>query len=89
MNSHDSIKKFGLAGMSLKIANYMTNGYADERCPVCDEYNEGYDDLEFFNGPDGCGISVTCGCPECGSRWTLVYTLDYAHVFYDGLADSV
>ena len=88
MNAHDSINKFGLTGMSLKMANHMTNGYADDRCPVCDEYNEGYNDLEFFNGSEGCGIWLRCSCPECGSKWTLEYKLDFAYIMYDGLADN-
>ena len=88
MNAYESAARFGLSGMSLKIKNKTESGYADERCPVCDAYNEGFDDYEFYNGEDGCGYRIFCGCPECGSRWSLEYTLDYAYIFYDGLADD-
>lgn len=88
MNMHDSVSRYGLSGMSVKMANSTANGYADETCPVCGEYNEGFDDYEFYNSSNGCGYRIYCGCPECGSRWSLEYTLDYAYIFYDGLADN-
>ena len=81
MNVHDSLKKYGLAGLSLKPC-FSRNVFD---CPSCAAEIDG-DDYDEYRHPDGMVIQREYECPRCKSRVGYFYELDCVRVFFDGMA---